>query len=154
MELSETDLKLLRLLQQDCRQPITKIAKTLGIPATTAYDKVKRMEERGIIKGYTAILNETEVGLPTTALVLVSVGYPPGSEFSQEVVAERLSEFPEISEVYIIAGDWDLLLKIRSRSIEDVGNFVIRRLRNVEGITKTKTISVFRRVKETPNLPI
>lgn len=154
MELSETDLRLLRLLQQDCRQPITKIAKTLGIPATTAYDKVRRLEERGIIRDYMAILNEEELGLPTTALVLVSVGYPPESEFSQEAVAERLAEFPEISEVYIIAGDWDLMLKIRSQSIEDVGHFVIRQLRNVQGIAKTKTISVFRRVKETLRLPI
>lgn len=154
MKLSETDLKLLRVLQEDCRQPVTNIAKRLRIPVTTAYDKVNRLEEQGVIKGYTSILNERELGFPTTALVLVSVGYPPGSEFSQEAVADSIAAFPEVSEVYIIAGDWDLMLKIRSRSIEDVGIFVIRKLRNVEGIAKTKTISVFRRVKETPKLPI
>lgn len=154
MELTKTDLQLLRLLQQDCRQPITEIAKEMGIPVTTAYDKVRRMEERGIIKGYAALLNEAEVNFRTTALILVSVGYPPRTEFSQEQVAERLAAFEEITEIYIIAGDWDLMLKIKSQSIEDIGDFVIKQLRNIEGIAKTKTIAVFRKVKETVSLPI
>ncbi len=153
-QLSETDIKLLGMLQQDCRRPITEIAKALGIPATTAYDKVKRMEEKGIIDGYVAMLNEGKLGFPTTALILVSIGYPSGSDFSQEAVAEKLAGFSEITEVYIIAGDWDLMLKVKSRSIEDVGGLVTKELRNIEGINKTKTIAVFRKVKETPILPI
>ncbi|MGV9102748.1 MAG: Lrp/AsnC family transcriptional regulator [Candidatus Thorarchaeota archaeon] len=153
-DLSETDTNLLRMLQQDCRQPITEIAKDFGIPATTAYDKVKRMEERGIINGYVAMLDEEKLGLPTTALILVSIGYPSRADFSQEAVAERLSEFSEIVEVYIIAGDWDLMLKVKSKSIEDVGELVTKKIRNIEGISKTKTIAVFRKVKETPVLPI
>jgi DNA-binding Lrp family transcriptional regulator len=154
MRLSETDLRLLRMLQQDCRQSINNIAKTIGIPATTAYDKVKRMEKRGVIEGYAALLNEPELGLPTTALVFVSVEYPQESDFSQEAVAQTLSEFPEITDIYIVAGDWDLMLKIKSSSIEDVGDFVIRRLRKVVGVKKTQTIAVFKKVKETPTLPI
>lgn len=153
-QLSETDRELLRMLQHDCRRPVTEIAKELGIPATTAYDKITRMEERGIINGYAALLDESKLGLPTTALILVSIGYPSGTDFSQEAVAENLSEFSEIIEVYIIAGDWDLMLKVKSRSIEDVGDLVTKKLRNIEGISKTKTIAVFRKVKETPILPI
>ncbi len=153
MRLSETDIKLLRLLQQDCRQSTKAIAKELGIPITTTYDKTKRMKKEGIIKDYRAILDQGKLGLPTTTFVMVSVEYPD-CEFSQVDVAKRIAAFPEVTEVFIMAGDWDLILKVKARSIEDVGEFVIDRLRKVDGVKKTKSISVFRKIKESPVIPV
>ncbi len=154
MKLSEADLALLRILQEDCRQPIKHIAKRLGMPITTVYDKIKRMRRDGVITGYIATLDHDKLGLPTTAIILVAVEYLSGVEFSQEAIAERIAAFPEVTEVYIIAGDWDLLLKVKTKSIEDVGTFVIGKLRNVEGVRRTKTIAVFKCMKEVRTLPI
>jgi DNA-binding Lrp family transcriptional regulator len=115
------------------------------------------MEELGIIKDYRAVLNSQKLGLSATALILASVSYQTKDDnklISQREIASDIAKFPEVQEVYIITGDWDLLIKLRAENVNTVGKFVIDRLRLVKGIEKTLTCMVFETCKETTEIRI
>jgi Lrp/AsnC family leucine-responsive transcriptional regulator len=74
--------------------------------------------------------------------------------FSQRDGAAEIAKFPEVQEVHIITGDWDLLIKLRAESVDSIGQFVIDKLRFVRGIEKTLTCMVFETCKETTEIPL
>jgi Lrp/AsnC family leucine-responsive transcriptional regulator len=157
-KLDKKDLAILELIQENSKLTARQIAQKIGVPITTVFAKTKRMEELGIIKGYRAILSPEKLDANTAAFVLASVSYRTRtneSPVSQRTVAEEITEFPEVQEVYVITGDWDLLIKLRAESVEAVGKFVVDKLRLVEGLEKTLTCMVFETIKETTaiNLP-
>lgn len=151
------DLAILELIQKDCKQTAREIATKINSPITTVFAKIKRMEENGTIKGYKAILEPKQLGYGTTAFILASVTYGIRNEkdvFSQRDKAAEIARFPEVQEVHIITGDWDLLIKIRAENVDAIGKFVIDKLRFVKGIEKTLTCMVFETCKETTEVPI
>jgi len=153
-KLDEKDLKILILLQKNCRATSREIAQIIDSPVTTVFAKIKRMEELGIIKDYKAILNAGKLDKAATAFILASVSYrlKQGSQMSQRRIAQGIAEFPEVQEVHIITGDWDLLMKVKEKDVDTIGKFVIDKLRMVEGIEKTLTCMVFETQKETTDL--
>src|SRR3989337_678111 len=112
------------------------------------------MEELGIIKEYRAILAPDKLDANTAAFILASVSYRVEADapVSQRVVAEEIAKFPEVQEVHIITGDWDLLVKLRAESVDAVGKFVVDKLRLISGLEKTLTCMVFETVKETTKI--
>jgi DNA-binding Lrp family transcriptional regulator len=72
----------------------------------------------------------------------------------QRSIAREVGRFPEVQEVHIITGDWDLLIKVKERDVISMGDFVVDKLRAVRGIEKTLTCMVFDAVKETQYLPL
>lgn len=157
-KLDKKDLAILKLIQENSKLTARQIAQKIGVPITTVFAKTKRMEELRIIKGYRAILSPEKLDANTAAFVLASVSYRTRtneSPVSQRTVAEEIRAFPEVQEVYVITGDWDLLIKLRAESVEAVGKFVVDKLRLVEGLEKTLTCMVFETIKETTaiNLP-
>jgi DNA-binding Lrp family transcriptional regulator len=153
-KIDEKDLDILNLLQKNCRMTAKEIAQTIDSPVTTIFAKIKRMEKLGIIKGYSAILDATRLGKGTTAFVLASVSYrlKEGTQQSQRKIAQEIAKFPEVQEVHIITGDWDILMKVKEKDVATIGKFVIDKLRLVEGIEKTLTCMVFETEKETTNI--
>ncbi|HDD72398.1 MAG TPA: Lrp/AsnC family transcriptional regulator, partial [Candidatus Bathyarchaeota archaeon] len=77
-----------------------------------------------------------------------------GEPLSQREVAEEIAKFPEVQEVHIITGDWDILIKVRACSVDEIGKFVVDKLRKVRGDKKTLTCMVFETTKETTELNI
>ncbi len=157
MELNEKDLEILRLLQRDAKMSVKEIGERLESPVTTVYSRIKRLEELGVIKGYTALLDASKLGRGTTAFILASFTYrTPGIErpLDQRQIAREVARFPEVQEVHIITGDWDILIKVKDRDVASIGRFVIDKLRMIEGIEKTLTCMVFDTLKETPNIQI
>jgi DNA-binding Lrp family transcriptional regulator len=115
------------------------------------------MEELGLIKEYRAILAPERLNSGTAAFILASVSYRAKADdvpISQRVVAEEIAKFPEVQEVHIITGDWDLLVKLRSESVDAVGKFVVDKLRLIKGLEKTLTCMVFETVKETTEIAL
>ena len=152
IKLDEKDRAILALVQENCKLTAKQIAKKINAPITTVFAKIKRMEELNIIKEYRAILAPEKLGSGTAAFVLVSVSYRVKADdvpISQRTVAEEIAKFPEVQEVQIITGDWDLLLKLRAESVDAVGKFVVDRLRLIKGLEKTLTCMVFETLKET-----
>jgi DNA-binding Lrp family transcriptional regulator len=156
-KLDEKDISILALVQRDCKLTAREIARKIDSPITTVFAKIKRMEERGVIREYRAVLNPKKLDCGTTAFILASVTYGIRNEekpFSQRDRAAEIAKFPEVQEVHIITGDWDLLIKLRAESVETVGEFVIDKLRFVRGIEKTLTCMVFETCKETTEIPL
>ena len=156
-KLDEKDLAILTLIQENSKLTANQIAKKINTPITTIFAKTKRMEEMGIIKQYRAILSPEKLNLGTAAFILASVSYREKNEdqtsISQRKVAEEIARFPEVQEVHVITGDWDLLVKIRGENVEAIGNFVVDKLRLIKGLDKTLTCMVFETVKESTILP-
>jgi len=155
-KLDEKDAAILQLIQENSKLTANQIAKRTNTPITTVFAKIRRMEELGIIKQYRAILSPEKLNLGTSAFILASVSYTKktdGTPISQREVAEEIALFPEVQEVHIITGDWDLLVKLRAENVDAVGRFVVDKLRLIEGLEKTLTCMVFETVKETTSLP-
>ncbi len=156
LKLDEKDLAILLLIQENSKLTANQIAKKINAPITTVFAKIKRMEEQDIIKQYRAILSPEKLNLGTAAFILASVSYRSKTNdtpVSQRSVAEEIARFPEVQEVHIITGDWDLLVKLRAENVEAVGKFVVDKLRLIKGLEKTLTCMVFETVKETTSLP-
>jgi DNA-binding Lrp family transcriptional regulator len=152
-KLDEKDIAILHLLQKNCRMTAREIARIIGSPITTVFAKIKRMEKQKLIKEYRAILDSTKLDLGATAFVLASFSYRNGETFlSQRIIAEKIAKFPEVQEVHIISGDWDILIKVKEKNVNSIGKFVIDKLRTVKGIEKTLTCMVFATQKETTEI--
>jgi len=153
-KIDEKDLKILDLLQKNCKMTAKEIAQTIDSPVTTVFAKIKRMEELGIIKSYNAVLDAKKLDKGTTAFILASVSYglKEGAQQSQRKIAREIAKFPEVQEAHIITGDWDILIKVKEKEVGTIGKFVIDKLRMVEGIEKTLTCMVFETEKETTNI--
>jgi len=156
-KLDEKDLAILASIQKDCKLTAREVARRIDSPITTVFAKIKRMEELGIIKEYKAILDSQKLDCNTTAFILASVSYEAGNndkQISQREIAGRIAKFPEVQEVHIITGDWDLLIKVKGKNVDIIGKFVIDRLRLVKGIEKTLTCMVFETCKETTDIDV
>jgi DNA-binding Lrp family transcriptional regulator len=156
-KLDEKDLAILAIIQGDCKLTARQIARKIDSPITTVFAKIKRMEELAIIKAYRAVLDAEKLNCGTTAFILASVTYRGKNDetmLSQREIAKEISRFSEVQEVHIITGDWDLLIKIKDENVDQVGKFVIDKLRFVKGIAKTLTCMVFETCKETTEIPV
>ncbi len=156
-KLDEKDSAILMLVQKDSKLTAKQIAKKVGAPITTVFAKMKRMEDQGIIRQYRAIVAAEKLSAGTAAFILASVSYRAKADdvpVSQRHVAEEIARFPEVQEVHIITGDWDLLVKLRAKDVDAVGKFVVDKLRLIKGLEKTLTCMVFETVKETTEVAV
>lgn len=143
------DIEILKMVQENCHLTAREISERIDLPITTVFAKIKRMERLGIIKAYHAVLDAVKLDMATTAFILASFAYRRGRRaLSQRKVANEIAQFPEVQEVHIISGDWDILMKVRSRDVDSIGKFVVDKLRLVDGIEKTLTCLVFESQKE------
>jgi Lrp/AsnC family leucine-responsive transcriptional regulator len=153
--LDEKDMAILALMQKNCKLTARQVAQKIGSPITTVFAKIKRMEGSGIIRAYRAILDSKKLDCGATAFILASVTYRAKNNqtvLSQRDIAGEIAGFPEVQEVHIISGDWDILIKVKEKDVDTVGNFVIDKLRTVKGIEKTLTCMVFDTAKETTEI--
>jgi DNA-binding Lrp family transcriptional regulator len=145
-ETDEKDEEILEQLAKDSRQSTADISRKTGIPRMTVHERIKKLTKSGVIQQFTIKPNYAKLNKPVTAFILVA--YAPGHKMAQETVAAKIAKLPGVHEVHIMAGEWDMLLKARASSIEDMGNLVVRKIRDLEGVSKTYTMPVFLTVSE------
>ena len=150
-QLDSEDIEILRITQNNCRLTAREISNRTDLRITTVFAKIKRMERLGIVRGYYAVLDAAKLNVGTIAFIFLSFAYRSEQDrtLSQRKVAKEIAGFPEVQEVHIISGDWDMLVKVRAKDVESVGKFVVDKLRLVKGIDKTLTCFVFETEKET-----
>ena len=144
--LDEKDSLILEKLMEDSRRTTKAIARDLDIPRATVHDRIAKMEQKGVIRRYTAVPDFVQLGAGVSAFILVQFG--PEAGMSQRDTAEEISTIPGIFEVHMISGEYDMLLKVRGGSMEEIGGLVIDKLRDVKGVARTLTCAVFTTVKE------
>ena len=144
--MSEKDERILRELAEDGRKSVVEISDELEIPRATVQERLKKMTETGVIRKFVAIPDYSKIGKPVTAYVLVT--FRNGENVSQRGLAEGISKIPGVYEVSVISGEWDIVLKVRAGSVEEVGTLVVDKLRMMKGIEKTQTCVAFQTIKE------
>lgn len=139
---------ILRELLIDSSRSISEIAGELELPRTTVQERIQRLVSKGVIKRFTIQQDYAKLGKPVTAFILIS--FLPSSGISQRQAAERLAEIPDIFEVHVISGEWDILVKARGETLQTIGELVTEKIRNVKGVERTLTCASFLSVKESP----
>lgn len=143
--LDDKDYTILNELRDHGRWSTQQISKKTRIPITTVHNRIKKLEAQGIIKGYTTVLDNKLTG-DITSFVLISVMYhlPKGEVINQEELAEKIRKNENVEEVNIITGATDLIAKVRTKTMDELNNFVIRYLRSIPGIERTQTLVVLK----------
>jgi len=149
--MDEKNLRILEILCEDCKKTTKQLARLVGLPQSTVYARIKAMESKGIIKKYKTIIDEKKLGYNVKAFIFIS--YVP-TEISQEEVAKRIARFPQVKSIYIIAGEWDVIVEVIERDVDMLGEFVVKKLREIKGVNKTLTCVVLKRIKEDSSLPV
>ena len=141
-KVDEIDRKIIQLLQEDARKSFNKIADSLGIAVGTAYNRVKNMEDNGILKGYTIMLDSAKLGYGLTALILIETEgqYLPDVE-------KELAKLDEVICLYDITGDYDVAVVARFKNRNTLNNFIKSALK-MPHVTRTVTNVVLNVVKE------
>lgn len=136
-ELDELDLRLLDALQHHARSTFAELGGLVGLKAPAVHDRVKRLEQRGLIQGYSAQLNAPGLGFGLVAFV--SCYSAPETKYDE--FTQRLAQMPEVCEVHSVAGEESFLCKVVTRSTQHLDE-LLGRLKNVPGMARTRTTIV------------
>jgi Lrp/AsnC family transcriptional regulator for asnA, asnC and gidA len=142
IELDEIDRRILLELQRDGRRSFKKIAEDAGVSEATVFVRVRKLQEKGVMKGFRAVVDPKAVGKSLTAIVLVRA-YPktyPG-------MLDALKKIDDIYEIYDVTGEYYSILKIRTSGTDELSK-IIDDIGTIEGIAGTETIIVLRTLKE------
>lgn len=136
-ELDPIDLALLELLQENCKRSLAALGEKVGLSAPSVLERVHKMEEAGIIQGYTALLNGRRLGKDVTAFIGASVSH----ETSVEAFAREVTGIPDVLECHHVTGNYTLLLKVKVADTQALKR-LIDRVRAMEGVARTETMVV------------
>ena len=115
MDLDNIDQKIIRCLQQNARMSMTELAGRVGLSKTPVTQRVHNLEQRGVISAYRAVLSPIQLGL--THITYVEVRLSDTKETALQRFNDAIKAIPEVEECYMIAGNFDYLVKVRSRDI-------------------------------------
>jgi len=144
--LDKKDEIILAELKKDAKITTKALATNVNMPRVTVHDRIRKMIENGIIKSFNITLDYKKLGIPTQVFIFAS--FLPNPDVSQRQLAKRIAELPGVYEVHIISGEYDLLLKVRGKSLEDIGKLVVDKLRQLQGVGRTLTCACFETIKE------
>lgn len=140
------DAKILAVLNEDARKSSREIAEAIGVSPGTVYNRIKKMTERGVVRGYAPLLNHSRMGYRFTTLILIQV---EGGHILD--VEQRLATTPEVVAVYDITGEFDVALIAKFKSQAALNAF-IKRILKTPHIKRTVTSMVLNVVKEDPRI--
>lgn len=148
-ELDGTDLRILDLLQENCKRPLAAIGEKVGLSAPAVTERIHKLEQAGIITGYVALLDGRLLGLDVTAFIGVSMGHPRLIDaFEREI-----ESVDDVLECHHVTGGHTLMLKVKTESTESL-EALIDRLRSIEGVARTETMVVLSTRAERARVPL
>ena len=146
--INDIDKQILNIIQKDARISNAEIARQVGLAPSAVLERIRKLEERGVIRGYAAEIDPKEVDFGLTAFVAVRTHECCGE------TDKFLAQIPEVLEVHDVAGEDSYLLKVRVKNTEHLSRLLRERLKNVPNVAGTKTTVVLQTIKETTALPI
>jgi Lrp/AsnC family leucine-responsive transcriptional regulator len=151
-KLDEIDLKILRILQIDSKKTTKDIADLLNLTASPVYERIKRLEKKGYIKKYVALLNKKLINKPITAICMVSLRYH--NEGFIDKFDKQIKALNEVQECYHMAGKVDFFLKINLESLESYHEFIRSKLSKIENIGVLESYFVLKEIFQTTHFDI
>jgi len=150
-KMDKLDLKILKMLQENSKITNLELSKRIGLSPAPTLERVKKLEQSGIIQSYHAKVDSTKIGLNVKTFVLVSLAWQKPNALDNFI--EKINKIPEISECYIITGDADFILKIVCKDIPTYEKLLYKTLAQVEEIERLKTLMTLSKVKKEKVLP-
>ena len=148
--IDEIDAQILLILQKNARVSNAEIARQVGLAASAVFERIRKLEERGVIRGYGALVDPKALDLGQLAFMFIRTNDRPGAHET----AARLVKIPEILELHHVAGEDCYLAKVRVRDAEALGRLLRARLGRISTIASTRTTMVLDTVKESTELPL
>jgi Lrp/AsnC family transcriptional regulator, leucine-responsive regulatory protein len=145
--LDEKDRAILRLLQEDAKMTVREIAASVHLSTTPVHERIKRMEEEGVITKYSAQLNTARIKKSLIAICYISLkehNKKSGAKFIRTI-----QDFTEVIEFYIISGNFDFMLKVVTETMDDYYDFHVNKLGQVDNIGQVQSSFVMGVIKHT-----
>ncbi|MRW89614.1 AsnC family transcriptional regulator [Duganella sp. FT80W] len=145
MEIDDMDRRILRELRADGRLSNTKLAEKVGLSTTPCWNRVRALEEGGMIEGYTALLSQTALGYPDTVIIEVTLDRHDDDIFDK--FGQALATLPEVMEAYLLTGDYDYLIKVAVAGTAGYEEFLRKKLYKLPGLKHSRSTFVLRCLK-------
>lgn len=145
MEIDEMDRRILRALRNDGRLSNTKLAEKVGLSTTPCWNRVRALEEGGMIEGYTALISQNALGYPDTVIIEVTLDRHDDEIF--EKFGAALAGLPEVMEAYLLTGDYDYLIKVAVAGTAGYEEFLRKKLYKLPGLKHSRSTFVLRCLK-------
>lgn len=145
--MDEIDSKICEMIQVDGRLSSAELAREVGLSLSAANERLRRLEARGVISAWRAVLNAEAVGLPLLAFMLIDMTFEGEEEAKRELAAAK-----EVQELHHISGAHSYLMKLRVRSTQHLQQFLSEKVKPLKAVTRSETIFVLESVKETTAL--
>lgn len=152
INIDKINKKILNELQENCAITNSELSERLNLPATTVFDRVKKLEQNDIIAKRVAIVNPEKIGKETIAFVSLSLS--GHSAKNVQKFWKAIEGLPEVLECYHIAGDNDFILKVIVSNIRSYEKFLLEKLTAIENIGKIKTSFVMSTIKYQTKIPV
>jgi Lrp/AsnC family transcriptional regulator, leucine-responsive regulatory protein len=138
------DYRILDMLQRDGRATQLEISRAVGLSQPAVAERIRKLEERGVITGYTAKVDATRLGKDITAFIGVNIEHPKYFDgFAKKVMA-----LPEVLEAHRVAGQDSYILKVKTANTKTLDQLLVETLRTISGVTRTHTTIVLTSIKE------
>ena len=133
-EIDTIDRHILAVLQENCKLPLTRIGERVGLSAPSVNERIRKLEESGVIRGYTAVLDARKLGKDITAFIGVFIEHPKlVGKFERE-----LDRLEAVQECHHVTGQYTILLKLKADNTSQLEG-LIQAIRSIEGVARTET---------------
>ncbi len=139
--------ELIRLLRQNARMTDDELAVMLGVSAEEVRKMISQLEADGIVKGYSAIIDESKYD-PNSVFALIELNVTPQSQSGYEEIARQIASYSEVASVRLMSGTYDILVEVIGANIRDVSLFVSQRLATIDAVQSTATHFVLKAYKD------
>jgi len=140
----ELDKNIINSLKENGKMTFAELAEKLNVSASTVYNRVTKLEKKGVIKGYTIILDREKSGKGTGAALLITVD----NQASIEGVCRDLAQIPDIESVYEIGGESDIMALVYTASIEEMRRLVNEKINSIQGVENVNPLVIMKTYKE------
>lgn len=145
-QIDQTDLQILRILQNDAKLTTKELAEAVHLTPTPVFERLKRLERQGFIRKYVAVLDAERLGMGMVVFCKVKLRH-----MNRDIAADfvtRIREIPEVTECYNTSGDYDYLLKVRARDMRQYQEFVLNKLGTIDSLGSLESTFVMAEVKQ------
>ncbi|MCF8238257.1 MAG: Lrp/AsnC family transcriptional regulator [Saprospiraceae bacterium] len=150
-KLDKVDLRILRILQESSKITNLELSKRIGLSPAPTLERVRKLEQSGVIISYHAMVDPQVIGLNVQTFVLVSLAWQKENALNQFL--DKIKKINEITECYIITGEADVLIKIVVKDIPTYEQLLFKTLSQIEEIERLKTLMALSMVKQSKVLP-
>ena len=151
MKLDNIDLKIIKLLQENSKITNLDLSKRIGLSPAPTLERVKKLEQSGIIQSYHAKVDANKLGLNVSTFVLVSLAWQKENALDNFIA--KIQQIDEVTECYIITGDGDALLRIICSDIPAYEQLLFKKLSQIDEVERLRTLMTLSKVKKSKVLP-